>query len=98
MSPLDRQPTNNLTSPLVDLWGWGHKAECTLGVAGVRGAGISSMGAMPLMLAQMMGQQKNQTNKQTKKYTGPTYQTKRFSRKKIARIKYLKYQYMATEL
>ena len=64
MSPLDRQPTNNLTSPLVDLWGWGRKAECTLGVAGFRGAGISSMGAMPLMLAQMMGQQKNQTNKQ----------------------------------
>ena len=90
MSPLDRQPTNNLTSPLVDLRGWGRKAECTLGVAGVRGAGISSMGAMPLMLAQMMGQQKSILALHMKLNV--------FQENVFAGIKYLKYQYMATEL
>ena len=28
------QPTNNLTSPHVDLWGWGRDTEWALGVAG----------------------------------------------------------------
>ena len=50
------QPTNGLTSPL-DLWGWGCNAERALGVAGGGECWDKQHRAVPLRLAQMMGQQ-----------------------------------------
>ena len=64
------QPTNDLTSPPVDLWGQGRDAELVLGVAGGRDAGTSGMGAVPLRLAQMIGQQKKPHKKKKKKKKG----------------------------
>ena len=52
------QPTNDLTSLPVDLWGRGHDVEWVLGVAGSRDAGTSGAGAVPLRSAQMMGPRK----------------------------------------
>ena len=54
------QPTNNLTSLPVDLWGQGRDAEWVLGVAKGGDARTSGAGAVPLRLAQMMGQQQQQ--------------------------------------
>ena len=51
------QPTNDLMSLPADLWGWGHDAKWALGVAGGRDARMSSVRAVPLRLAPMIGQQ-----------------------------------------
>ena len=61
------QPTNDLTSPPVDLWRQGRDVELVLGVARGRDAGTSGMGAVPLRLAQMIGQQQKTKNKKNKK-------------------------------
>ena len=61
------QPTNHLTSPPVDLWGQGRDAELVLGVARGRDAGTSGLGAVPLRLAQMIGQQKKPHKKKKKR-------------------------------
>ena len=52
------QLTSDLTSPPVDLWGWGHDAESVVGVVGGRDAGMSGTGVVSVRSAQMMGQQK----------------------------------------
>ena len=40
----------------MDLCGWGRGAESVLGVAGGRDAGMSGAGAVPVRLAQMIGE------------------------------------------
>ena len=52
------QPTNDLSSLPVDLWGQGRDADWATGVAGSRDAGTSGAGAVPLRSAQMMGPRK----------------------------------------
>ena len=45
-----RQPSNDLTSPPMDLWQQRHDAEQTLDVSEGRNVGTSGIGALPLKL------------------------------------------------
>ena len=60
------QHTNNLTSPLMDLWWQGQGIEWALDLAGSRDAHMSSTKAMPLRSAQIVGHHKKEEEEEKK--------------------------------